>query len=264
MNNGYIKLWRKIIDTSFFKYPNTLQLAIYILLEANHKSYKTLYDGNEITVERGQLITGLYKMKEHTGLTVSKIRTSLTFLKKVRFLAKTSTSKMTIITVCNYNEYQQDVAKTLAKTLANQSQTNRKPIATIQEVKEVKECKEIDIHLSLSELLKNKILENNPKALVKENQINQWTETVRLMIDMDKRTESEIKMVIEWCQLDSFWKTNVLSMGKLREKFDQLWLKMKGEQNGTHQKRSGYGFGGDNTAGTADPDKYRKAGIPGD
>ena len=49
---------------------------------------------------------------------------------------------------------------------------------------------------------------------------------MRLMIEQDKRTAEDIKVVIEWCQQDSFWSTNILSADKLRKQFDQLKMKM--------------------------------------
>lgn len=78
----------------------------------------------------------------------------------------------------------------------------------------------------LCDLLKKKILENNPKAVVKNG--TGWLKETRLMMTKDKRTLEDIERVINFSQNDSFWKANILSMGKLREKFDQLTLKMKG------------------------------------
>lgn len=49
-----------------------------------------------------------------------------------------------------------------------------------------------------------------------------WRDAARLMLDKDGRTEQEIHAAIDWCQSHHFWRTNVLSMPKLREKFDQL------------------------------------------
>jgi uncharacterized phage protein (TIGR02220 family) len=143
MNNGYIKLWRKIIETSFFKKPNALQLAIYLLLEANHKPYQMIYDNQELTIGRGQLTTGLFKMQEHTGLSIQNIRTSLKILVNSQFLTKKSTSKLTIITLCNYNEYQSGPTSKLTSKPTNEQQTSNKQITTIQEVKELKEVKEV-------------------------------------------------------------------------------------------------------------------------
>ena len=47
---------------------------------------------------------------------------------------------------------------------------------------------------------------------------------------VDRRTPEEISALIQWSQRDNFWKSNILSMGKLREKFDQLALKQNAER----------------------------------
>lgn len=52
-----------------------------------------------------------------------------------------------------------------------------------------------------------------------------WRDAARLLIDKDGRTPEDIKALIEWVQADEFWRSNVLSMPKLRSKFDQLRLK---------------------------------------
>lgn len=54
-----------------------------------------------------------------------------------------------------------------------------------------------------------------------------WQDAARLLIDRDGRTEEQIHRCIDWCQDDEFWRTNILSMPKLREKYDQLRLKAK-------------------------------------
>lgn len=51
-----------------------------------------------------------------------------------------------------------------------------------------------------------------------------WFTACRLMIDLDKREPEKIRNAIEWCQKDEFWRANILSMPKLREKYDQLRL----------------------------------------
>ena len=53
-----------------------------------------------------------------------------------------------------------------------------------------------------------------------------WRDATRLMLDNDGRTLAEAERVIRWSQADGFWKTNILSMPKLREKYDQLRLRM--------------------------------------
>jgi hypothetical protein len=51
-----------------------------------------------------------------------------------------------------------------------------------------------------------------------------WHDSARLMLDSDGRTEDEIRRAIDWCQAHEFWRGNVMSMPKLREKYDQMRL----------------------------------------
>jgi hypothetical protein len=81
--------------------------------------------------------------------------------------------------------------------------------------------------MELANLLRQRIHENNSRARITEKQVIAWGRQVDLMIRMDNRTVEEITVLIEWSQRDPFWKTVVLSMKKLREKFDQLTMKSK-------------------------------------
>lgn len=51
-----------------------------------------------------------------------------------------------------------------------------------------------------------------------------WLDAARLMIDNDHRTVEDAAALIRWCQQDEFWRGNILSMPKFREKYDQLRL----------------------------------------
>lgn len=57
-----------------------------------------------------------------------------------------------------------------------------------------------------------------------------WRDAARLMLDRDGRTEEQIHKAIDWCQDDSFWKSNIMSMPKLREKYDTLRLRAQEQQ----------------------------------
>ena len=52
-----------------------------------------------------------------------------------------------------------------------------------------------------------------------------WRDAARLLIDRDGRTERQVHAAIDWCQDNEFWRSNILSMPKLREKYDQLRLR---------------------------------------
>ena len=60
-----------------------------------------------------------------------------------------------------------------------------------------------------------------------------WRTEARLLIDKDGRNLDEIRAVIAWCQRDTFWRSNILSLPKLREKYDQLRLAMQRDTTGT-------------------------------
>ena len=57
-----------------------------------------------------------------------------------------------------------------------------------------------------------------------------WRTQARLMIDRDGRTVEEITRVIDWAEGNDFWRANVLSLPKLRQKFDTLRLQAQRPQ----------------------------------
>lgn len=58
----------------------------------------------------------------------------------------------------------------------------------------------------------------------------EWLTEARLLMDKDKRTEAQVHKAIDWCQDSTFWRSNVMSMPTLREKYDQLRLKAEEER----------------------------------
>jgi hypothetical protein len=79
-------------------------------------------------------------------------------------------------------------------------------------------------HLELAQYLLDCIKKNKPDF--KEPSLNEWADTIRLMRERDNRKHEIIRDVIEWCQSDSFWKSNILSADKLRKQFDKLEMQM--------------------------------------
>jgi phage replication O-like protein O len=78
-------------------------------------------------------------------------------------------------------------------------------------------------YLLASQLLQ-RILERKPD--LRKPNLAAWAYHVSLMIRKDGRKPERIAEVIDFSQQDSFWSQNILSTDKLREKFDQLELKM--------------------------------------
>lgn len=51
-----------------------------------------------------------------------------------------------------------------------------------------------------------------------------WIRDMERMVRLDGRSEEQIRIAIDWCQSDSFWRANILSPAKLRAKYEQMRL----------------------------------------
>lgn len=58
-----------------------------------------------------------------------------------------------------------------------------------------------------------------------------WNDAMRLLVDTDGRDPDEVETVLAWCQADHFWKTNILSAPKFREKYAQLRARWDAERH---------------------------------
>lgn len=126
---GWIALHRQFTQWEWFDKPEMVQLFIYLLISATHEEMQW----RGVTIKRGQIVTSLDKIKAATGLSTSKIRTCLERLKLTNEIASETTNQYRVITICNYDKYQ-NVGETSDKQddkqIANKSQANRKQIAS--------------------------------------------------------------------------------------------------------------------------------------
>lgn len=135
-NQGFIKIYRKMLDWEWIKKPNDLALLIHCLLKANWKDGK--FEG--IIIERGSFATSLKNLSEESGLTIRQVRTSLNHLISTNTLTNKSYSNFRVITVNNYNSYQVS-DKEIGKQATSKRQTSDKQATTIEEIKNSKNRK---------------------------------------------------------------------------------------------------------------------------
>lgn len=102
MNNGFINLYKKFLDWEWYDDIHTSRLFIHLLLKANFKDNKW----HGINVKRGSLITGRKKLSKETKLSEQQIRTSLKNLQSTNELTIKTTNLYSVISITNYNEYQ--------------------------------------------------------------------------------------------------------------------------------------------------------------
>lgn len=85
----------------------------------------------------------------------------------------------------------------------------------------------------LTELLIYLITDNNEFARVPDtpNKLENWIIEIDRMIRKDGINIKLVEGCINWCQNDSFWKSNILSASKLRKQFPQLYAKAKSSKS---------------------------------
>lgn len=94
---------------------------------------------------------------------------------------------------------------------------------------DVCETEEMKSAKILAEYLKERILEEHPTARVPKDTTS-WAKDIEKMIRIDGRDKIDIQLAIEWVYLNKdgdFWKSNIRSGKKLREKYDTLYAQSK-------------------------------------
>jgi hypothetical protein len=128
---------RKILGWEWYKDVNTYKLFTHLIYKANYED--KLHRG--VLVKRGQIYTGLDKLKFETGLSVTNIRTSIKRLLLTDNITSKSTNKYRIITVLKYNTYQlanNQTDKQNEQSSTSQLTASNKDKELLKEIKQLK------------------------------------------------------------------------------------------------------------------------------
>lgn len=126
----WLKLYVKFLEWEWYKDTNTKSMFLHLLLTANRKEAR--WQG--IEVKRGQLITSLKSLSEKTGLSISQVKLTIDKLKRTNEITNESHSNYRLITLKNYDRYQEN-NKQPDKRTTNEQQTDDKRATTIGEGK---------------------------------------------------------------------------------------------------------------------------------
>jgi len=231
---GWIKLFRCVQKNPIWQERpfDRARAWVDLLLLANSKAGTIRRRGIKITVQRGEVAYSLRELGKRWGWSLGKVQRFLHELKTdTQIDTRNDTENVSVtalIHLVNYDKYQSRDTKNDTK---NDTETGTKT-GTEQEGKEVKEKTSSPESLRLSGILADLILQNNPENTRLNNgklkdTVARWAKDIDKLIRLDGQDVQEIEQVIRWCQSDEFWKSNVLSGSKLREKWDQLILKAK-------------------------------------
>ena len=135
---GWISLHRSIQKHWLFEEKrkfSRFEAWIDILMMVNHTDNKIMHDGDLITVKRGQRITSLRQLGERWSWSITKVDKYLKTLESDGMLVVKKDTKKTVLTVVNYDDYQdgdfkkrhrKDSEKTEKKHRSNTEKTQKK------------------------------------------------------------------------------------------------------------------------------------------
>lgn len=130
MVEGWLKLYRSIQNHWLWedKPFSRGQAFVDILLMANHKDNKILFNGELIEIKRGSRITSLRQLSDAWGWSTTKVKKFLELLEKENMITVKSDNKKTLVTIENYGVYQEvgNTEETQEKQQSNTDVTQKK------------------------------------------------------------------------------------------------------------------------------------------
>lgn len=158
MHRGYIKIWRKMQDSGLQDNLELFGFFTNLVLMANHKEKKFLLNGNFITVPRGSLITGRNSLAKQFKVSPSKVWRMFDILKRGQIVDIKPNSKYSVVSICNYDKYQDLNYKIKQHTgqVANSKRTaSEQQVNTNNNVNNVNNVKNVNKSSNSAEIIYN-------------------------------------------------------------------------------------------------------------
>jgi hypothetical protein len=122
MKRGYIRIYRKVLDSAFWVDPILFHIFCWCLIKANHKTSYASLDGvnKPIKVDPGQFITGRYSFhSEYYSRQKRSVRrfspwtlwNRLKVLEEMQILSIKSSNKYSIVSIVKWDSYQNVVSE---------------------------------------------------------------------------------------------------------------------------------------------------------
>jgi len=241
-HKGFVKLHRQILDSEIMNMPPvTRELWQYILLNAQHKPFKNLKEG-ELFMRFKDVQDALCWYVGYRKMTYKKydLTRSIRRLNESNMIATTKATHGILVKVLNYSLYQgSENGESNNESLTKATRKQRSCININKNDKNVKN----DINTSqlfskdcleykIASYLEKKIIENNPVFKPRtESQLQKWCVDIDRLIRLDNAKTKDIKTIIDWIYQDEFWSSNIMSAKKLREHYPKLWKKAVDDNN---------------------------------
>ncbi len=218
MQLGYIKLYRELTEKPIWleSTPEQKVILVTLLMMANHRQKEWEWKGEKYEVKPGQFITSLDSILEKCGkgITMQNVRTALKRFEKYEFLTNESTNKNRLITIVNWEFYQQNDNATNNQTnkqlTSNQQATNKQLTTNKNDNNDKNEKK--SIYAEIIDYL-NYHAGREFKHSTKKNK-----DLINARLN-EGFTLDDFKLVIEYCCKE--WKGKTFNNGKLGDEYLQ-------------------------------------------
>lgn len=143
--SGWIKIYRGLQDSAIASHPEYLAVWVHLLLRAQYSASECVIGRQIVRLTVGQLVFGRIKFSSEIGVSENKVRAALDVMKSLNMITIKSMAKFSIISITNWQKYQEDNQQITDKPPADsQHFTSTSPAPShIQEGKEREESKEI-------------------------------------------------------------------------------------------------------------------------
>lgn len=176
---GFVKLYRKSLESVIFQNANLWQVWSYCLMRANHKHTEVLWNNKEIVIKAGSFITGRFEGSKDCNMNPNTFYKQLKTLENLNCIKIESKNKFSIISIINWKKYQIDNNKNIDYSIENEgfnegsNNFHNTKITTIEHQNNTNHNnKNIDYNLINSRVNKGDSNFHNNKITKKEHQNN--------------------------------------------------------------------------------------------
>lgn len=280
---GFALIHRQFMDSRLYRDSQAVHLWLHLILKANHTDEEVNTDIGMMIVRRGQMITGRPTLVSETFIPDNKVKSLLrTFESKGMINIESKGRKFSLISIVKYDDFQSQNCPTDVQRMSNANTSENAPLrdvcpADVQRLSiNNNNILNTNVFNDRPRISKSSPRKAKPEAAVSSPKGDKWgtaddlkaaqwifqlitrispsakipnwsgwANDVRLMREQDNRTHSDICQMFKFANQDSFWKSNILSPAKLRDKWTQLEAKRNTQGQGKPSGRPHLDF--DNT-----------------
>lgn len=200
----FIKIDRNITNWQWYQNANTFRVFVDLIIDANIK--EGWHQG--VKIPRGSTATSYEKIANRLNLTIQQVRTAIQHLKLTGELTTKNHSKFQVITIVNYNLYQD---KPTGKNSPKQQSVNIQLTVNQQQLKNnkegIKNAQELCENTPAHGKYKNVILSEEEFVLLMNRYPKDYQEKIerlsKYMADTGRSYVSHYDTIVEWAEKDA-------------------------------------------------------------